>query len=307
MCKATRAATINRGFGNHESRSESRVTNFCHFPSTGTIVSMIELLHPQGRVQPLGVDVIRGLQCVVQQAGIMDPYNRLRASMGFPIDFELGRAYTHAIQNKNHSILAFAKNFVVKIVVMLAASAQEVAYLNGFFYHDTEPLIVTSGHIMNSVTDKTIIVAKMFDGTALAKEFKMTLVKHGAHSGAVPSSYNPDIAVFRVSEMPAHPPRPTGREAQIGDIACIVGFKGRHEPQLSFADGSVSFIDMEFMTVTAYGDNGLSGSPIFDSDGFLIGMVEGGEAEGMTNKQVRAVSAKTLHHFLTWNGLPGIQ
>ena len=89
--------------------------------------------------------------------------------------------------------------------------------------------------------------------------------------------------------------------------SCIVGFKGRHAPQLSFADGSVSFIDLDFMTVTAYGDNGLSGSPVFDIDGFLIGMVEGGEAEGMTNKQVRCVSAKTIHHFLVWNGLPGIQ
>jgi hypothetical protein len=62
---------------------------------------------------------------------------------------------------------------------------------------------------------------------------------------------------------------------RIGATAHIVGFKGTDEPQLSIFDGTVSYVPAaaDAMLLTAYADNGLSGSPVFNGDGYIIGMV----------------------------------
>ena len=94
--------------------------------------------------------------------------------------------------------------------------------------------------------------------------------------------------------VPPHPHRPMARVCGVGDIATVVGFKGRAEPQLYYTDGVVSNLGLREMTITSHADNRYSGCPVFDLDGFLIGMVKGCQ----TMSEVVVVPSATIDALL---------
>jgi hypothetical protein len=227
--------------------------------------------------------------------------------MGFPVNYELGRAVSdNMAEMKRKAIYEGCKNYVVKLIC-LDTFGNTCGFFNGFMYCSDEPLILTSGHMIN-FNGATRYQATFFQGTACEQRVELQLVKtgfpiaHTSSNGTPCVVYNPDTALFKydAKAIPPHPLRPYAAQASVGDTVFIAGFKGKEEPQLSFSDGIVSWIgwskNTTEMHVTAYADNGYSGSPVFNADGYVIGMVKGGD--GHTIKQVVVVPVANIHQWL---------
>ncbi|PNG99621.1 hypothetical protein TSOC_014596 [Tetrabaena socialis] len=243
--------------------------------------------------------------------------------MGFPIDYEIGRSFAAMEQERRKLIFNCSKNLVVKIVGCRRrqespSDLEPVIYLNGFFYSDSDPYILTCAHGFES--GATDFLALMSDGSAFNAQVPIELVKSGQRQQVPPENarvdWVPDVAVFKCPQQPAHPPRPHGSVAATDDSANVIGFAGRDAPQLSFNSGTVSSVG--FMggarspfgsfTIDTYAEPGYSGSPILNMDGFLIGMVQAGH-DPNGSKQVTAIPAQGINVFLQTCGdaLPGIK
>jgi len=224
--------------------------------------------------------------------------------MGMPVDYELGRDIG-TDERKRKAIFEGCKDYVFKLVCEEGGVVK--GHFNGFMYTNEPPLILTSGHIMN-YNGCSKYFACFYQGTEQADRVELQLLKAGLHQGTEQTSsgltineYSPDAAVFKFAPGSSVPlvsaPRPFAATASVGDTAFIVGFKAKDEPQLSFSEGVVSYSGVTVLHTTAYADNGYSGSPVFNNDGFVIGMVQGDE--GTTTKQVTAVPATVLHSWLS--------
>ncbi len=236
----------------------------------------------------------------------MDPYDKMRGSMGYPIDFAMGQAMNTYKEMKLKAIYEGSKNNVVKLV---CSGNNKTSFFNGFFYDDAS-LILSSGHI--SGFDK--YEALFFQGTPLERRRELTLLQVGtfdrqeiSDTGIPFNVYSPDVAVLKCPDVdvPPHSPRPFAEQAYPGASVCVVGFKGVDEPQLSISEGIVSYVGLDIMHITAHADNGYSGSPVLSTSGYVVGMIRGGV--GTTMKQVDVVDVKTIHNFLISKGLPGFK
>ena len=231
----------------------------------------------------------------------------MRGAMGFPIDAEVGAALAKHHTSKLKVIYEACKCYVVKLQ---AIGPTSTSFFNGFFYSDSN-VILTAGHILgfNGASRYTAVFNK---GTPHEATYELEQVCAGSFvSDAVTGINIPfkvfalDVAVFRCSFVPPHPPRPFAALVSPGDQVCVVGFKCVDEAQLSISDGIVSFGTMEALYITAHADDGYSGSPVLSSDGYVVGMVKAGV--GSSIKQVEVLPAQVIHMFLTSNGLPGFQ
>jgi hypothetical protein len=237
----------------------------------------------------------------------MNASDRLRGSMGFPIDYELGRSLSALSDMRGKAIFEGCKNYVVKLVACKPGLTDgdppvECGFFNGFFYTNEAPLILSCGHI-DGFDGATSYHALMYHGTPFEQRLDLQLVKVGHPTGAqktdngIPfNGHSPDLVLLRASIQLARPPRPFASQVTTGDTIFIVGFKGKSEPQLTFDQGIVAHRGMQDMLVTGYADNGFSGCPIFSFDGFFAGMVLG--YDGKTVKHTLAVSAQTIHEWL---------
>ncbi|GAX78990.1 hypothetical protein CEUSTIGMA_g6430.t1 [Chlamydomonas eustigma] len=218
----------------------------------------------------------------------MDPYEKWRGSLGYPID--LGHAVNKYKDMKLKAIYEGSRSNVVK-------------------------LVCSKGHI-SGFDNADKYEALFFHGTEFEKSCELTLLHVGmfirqdvSNTGCCFNVYSPDVAVLKcpddVDVQTGHSPRPFAEQVYQGASVCIVGYKGVDEPQLSISDGIVSFVGLDIMHVTANADNGYSGSPVLSAQGYVVGMVKGGV--GTTIKQVEVVAVKTIHDFLISKGLPGFK
>ena len=240
----------------------------------------------------------------------MNSYDIFRSAMGFPVDVELRRALGLYAANKRKAVYEACKTFVVKLLCYRDENGVEqlCGFFNGFFYHDSEPLILTSGHILN-YNGATKYVASLMHGTAMQQQVTLEFVKAGNHAGCFSKQgrdgtgtdilfemRTPDIAVFKSPFQLPHVPHPCATVATVGEAALSVGFKGIPEEVLMIDEGVVSSMGMAGMTITTYADDGFSGCPVLNADGMFIGMVQGGD--GQTIQQVNTIPAQTIHDFL---------
>lgn len=240
----------------------------------------------------------------------MNPYDKMRGSMGYPIDYEMGQAISKYNATKLQAIYDGCKNYVVKLVCSKGGVTK--GFFNGFFYGDNN-LILSSGHI-SGFNGADTYEALFFRGTNLESRCELKLlhvgsfIRHAISSRGVPVNvYNPDVAVLEcpILNVPPHPPRPFAEQGYPGATVCVVGFKGVEEPQLSISDGIVSYSGLDIMHITAHADDGYSGSPVLSTQGYVVGMIRGDV--GTTIKQVEVVDVKTMHAFLISKGLPGFK
>lgn len=228
--------------------------------------------------------------------------------MGFPINYELGRIVGHAAaEERRKSVYNGSKNYVVKLECEKDDAV--VGFFNGFMYCE-KPLIITSGHI-DSWAGATKYFAVFYEGTTQQTRRELSLLRAGTSTGTqltgegiTYEGHNPDMALFEIlGYEPIRPLPPCATKAAVGDTVFIVGFKGKSEPQLSFSEGVVAYADLLTFQVTAYADNGYSGSPVYNADGFVIGMVQG--PEGFTMKMVTVVPVELMHMSLVNSSHPG--
>ncbi|EFJ47113.1 hypothetical protein VOLCADRAFT_92229 [Volvox carteri f. nagariensis] len=192
------------------------------------------------------------------------------------IDPGPGDGVRTALQELCKLIFNRSKNLVVKIVGCKrrqesTSDLEPVIYLNGFFYSNSDPYILTCAHGLKS--GATDFFALMSDGSAFNDQVPIKL-------------------------EPTHPPQLHGAMEAVGDSTYMIGFAGRDAPQLSSNSGTISSV----------GFMGYSGSPILNMDGFLIGMVQAGH-DPNGSKQVTAIPAQGINMFLQTCGdtLPGIK
>ncbi|GIM01735.1 hypothetical protein Vretimale_6519 [Volvox reticuliferus] len=212
----------------------------------------------------------------------MENYNWLRANMGFDVDYELGRSLSSAVETKRKKIYDRCRRYVLKVLCE-KDDGELMGFFNGFLYCGTAPLLLTTGHIVGGATK---YFASFYDGEELQAKCEMTLLRFGgeAQSGDT-ATKEPDVAVFRVEgNIPSFPPPPFGASTTVGDTAYIIGYKGREDPQLTLSEGLVSYVGLSDILTTVFADKGYSGCPVFNSYGFVIGMVKG--CDGNTIKQV---------------------
>lgn len=163
----------------------------------------------------------------------------------------------------------------------------ECGFFNGFFYTNKGPLILTHGHI-DGFAGATLYHALLHPGTRMEERLDLELVKAGSSTGPQTNNgtpfngHDPDLVLLRASKQLADPPRPFAAQVTTGDIVFVIGYKGKNKAQLTFDQGLVAYRGMNEMLVTCYADDGFSGCPIFNSNGFFAGMVLG--FDGTTNK-----------------------
>ncbi|GAX78988.1 hypothetical protein CEUSTIGMA_g6428.t1 [Chlamydomonas eustigma] len=243
----------------------------------------------------------------------MDPYEKWRGSMGYPIDLEMGHAVNKYKDMKLKAINEGSRSNVVKLV---CSKGNKRSFFNGFFYNNDSSLILSSGHI-SGFDNADKYEALFFHGTEFEKSCELTLLHVGmfirqevSNTGCCFNVYSPDVAVLKcpddVDVQIGNSPRPFAEQVYQGASVCIVGYKGVDEPQLSISDGIVSFVGLDIMHVAANADNGYAGSPVLSSQGYVVGMVKGGV--GTTIKQVvEVVAVNKIHNFLISKGLPGFK
>jgi len=224
------------------------------------------------------------------------------------LDLELGRTLAKHLENRRKMVFEISKHLVVKIVCVKPAAdgiLRTRAFFNGFYYHEAEPLIITVGHI-DGFAGATRYFAMFPDGT----HRELIIKKSGQPIGECRTrddipfwGHNPDVAIMEYIQPPAHNSYARAATACVGDTVFVIGFKGCEDAQLVFSEGTVSTSVIDGMTITGYADNGFSGSPIFNADGFVVGMVMGGE--GHTILQVNVVPALTIQQLLQSSEAPG--
>eukprot|EP00955_Chlamydomonas_euryale_P108253 365832-Chlamydomonas_euryale.AAC.8 len=193
----------------------------------------------------------------------MDPYDKLRGSMGFHVDYEKGLAFNTCKETKLKAIYEGCKSYVVNLV---CSRGDETGFFNGFFYNDSN-LVLTSGHISGwNGADK--YEALYFQGTTLERRCELKLLhlgsfvrqeisdtgtpfnvrkgKEGTKAGKGQDETS-DVTVLECPDVPSHPPRPYAEQGHPGASVCVVGFKGVEEPQLSICDGVVSYTGLNVM------------------------------------------------------------
>jgi len=228
--------------------------------------------------------------------------------MAFPVYYELGRDVNNDEWKRKAIYHACSKDYVFKLVC--EKEGVVVGHFNGFMYTNEPPRILTSGHIVG-YAGASKYFACFYEGPNLANlayRVELELVKAGQHLGTKQTSrgvtvnvFSPDAAVFKFapghSVQPVATPRPFAATAAVGDTAFIVGFEAiaRDEPQLNFSEGVVSYSGLNALHTTARADDGYAGSPVFNGNGYIIGMVQGGEG---TTKCVIVVPAPVLHMWL---------
>ena len=243
------------------------------------------------------------------------------AALGSPLELLSPNVISTAAEHKRKRKVIYegCKDYVVKLECM--KDNQVVGFFNGFMYHDDQPLILTSGHI-DCYAEATNYFAWFFEGTALQQRVELQSLMFGrpvgvnrTTDGITYNGHDPDLALF-ASNKPVHDghvmdmiyrPRPFGAgQPSVGATVFIVGFKGKQEPQLSISEGHVSYagISCFHVSITAYADNGYSGSPVFNADGYVVGMVMSGD-----DKNVVAVPTTTIDTWLRMgeNSYPGFR
>lgn len=235
------------------------------------------------------------------------------ATIAMATNYELRRIVDGgAAEEMRNATFQACRNYVVKLECV--KDDKVVGYFSGFMYHDDEPLILTSGRI-DCFGGATKYFALFYEGTSLHRRVELQALKMGwplgeqrTSCGTTYNAHKPDLALFQCDYIPAHGPRPfAAAQPHVGSTVFIIGFKGKEEPQLSLCEGHVSYAGLSNLLVTADYDDGYSGSPVFNANGFLIGMVSAGDGdtcaptrteERCTNKNVVVVPALFIHNCL---------
>jgi S1-C subfamily serine protease len=150
--------------------------------------------------------------------------------------------------------------------------------------------VATSGVV---VTNRHLVRAD--DGTAARRMLLMfSDTKRWVPAHVVKVASNADLAFLQIDEVGTYPavtpPVPSAHAPAVGAPAAIIGFPlGIDTPmegsgmqitaRSTLAAGTLSKVLDDVIQMDAYAGQGSSGSPVFDSDGNVIGVVYGGARE----------------------------
>lgn len=236
--------------------------------------------------------------------------------MGSPIDFKSRCSIETWEKELFNLILNCTKHLVVKIVGFktehqekskddpFAEGLEPVVCLNGFFYSDSDALILTCTHALSC--GATCFYALFNDGANSNAIHPLELVNSSLMQGPAHGNAGVgwvDVVVFRCPQHPVRPPRLHGACAAPGEKACVIGFAGQDAAQLSYSVGTISRVALESFKIEAYAESCYFGSPILNIDGFLIGMAKCTEncPDGSCSPmEVTAVPAQNINLFLLY-------
>jgi S1-C subfamily serine protease len=163
-------------------------------------------------------------------------------------------------------------------------------------------LLVTNKHVVtDSAGNLAERIGVVFNGTP--QNFRADLVKVSADA---------DLALIRASVHRGFPTvkrvAPATREGAMGEPVAILGFplgvdiaKGQDWAQVGAAAtltlGTVSRVLPDLLQLDSYGAQGASGSPIFDRDGSVIGVLYAGQP-GSNGRIIYAVPARYVQELI---------
>ena len=166
----------------------------------------------------------------------------------------------------------------------------------------TGGLLVTNKHVVtDSVGNLAVRIGVVFNGTP--QNFKADLVR--VHPDA-------DLALIRASIHRGFPVvkrlAPAARVGAMGEPVAILGFplgvdiaQGEDWPQVGAAAtltlGTVSRVLPDLLQLDSYGAQGSSGSPIFDREGSVIGVLYAGQP-GSNGRIIYAAPARYVQELL---------
>ncbi len=170
----------------------------------------------------------------------------------------------------------------------------------------TGGLLVTNKHVVVDSLNGQIAtrIGVVFNGTP--QNFKADVVR--VHPDA-------DLALLRVTVHRGFPTvralADTGRAGGMGEPVAVMGFplgldlaKGKEWPTVGAAAtltlGTVSRVLPDLLQLDSYGAQGSSGSPVFDRNGKVLGVVYGGQ-RGSNGRILYAVPVRFVHEVLTGN------
>lgn len=186
-------------------------------------------------------------------------------------------------------------------VAFLVSELDGKAYGSTAFGITTAGLLVTNKHNVRSPTGRA--------PTRLGVKFANTDVLLHAHVVAVAPDSDVDLALVQVDD-PGHYAAVAGIARTLGDIhagspVVTIGFPHALDVPMdgnvvktSLTAGTVSKLLPDVLQVDAYASHGSSGSPVFDANGWVIGVVYGGDPQSQ-GRITYAVPASKLEGMLS--------
>lgn len=193
------------------------------------------------------------------------------------------------------------------IALVFVEFADKTVFTGTAFAVQSDPtggLLVTNKHVVVDSTNGAIAsrIGVVFNGSA--QNFRADVVR--VHADA-------DIAILRVSVHRGFPTvqqlAPATRAGGMGEPVAIMGFPlgldlahGRDWSKMGAAAtlslGTVSRVLPDLLQLDSYGAQGSSGSPVFDRNGAVVGVVYGGQ-KGSNGRILYAVPVRFVHEVLS--------
>jgi S1-C subfamily serine protease len=162
------------------------------------------------------------------------------------------------------------------------------------FSISTRGLIVTNRHV---VADGGTHASK------ISVKFANTGAWRSAHLVRTPSDTSIDLAVLQVDDeakFPAVAGMASTVDVPVGGAIASLGFPDGTDLPMDGANakttltlGTVSKLTDDLLQIDSYASHGSSGSPVFDGDGHVVGVIFGG-ARGSGGRIVYAVPANRI-------------
>lgn len=171
-------------------------------------------------------------------------------------------------------------------------TGEECGVFNGFFYNDFEPYIVSTANIIG-FEGANQYVAILFDNNCFSEKNEVVLevVKINSAIGVV---------VFRSNKNIPHLPCSQSVVVGTSHSVFMVGFKIHSccsDGQLIFNEGRVTHVNVDGTFVINVNIDGVfSGAPIFNTNGYFVGMVKSGDA--LQTVCISAISIQNVLHHL---------
>jgi S1-C subfamily serine protease len=190
------------------------------------------------------------------------------------------------------------------IALLYVKFADDSVFTGTAFAVRGEGLLVTNRHVVAGVdgTRRAADLAVKFADSP--QVFKASIVKTSPYA---------DLAVVKVENLLGSVPTIRGINdkpgtVQAGDPVALIGFPlgvelpmgaeaGREVAKTTFGAGTVSKVLLERLQIDGYSAQGASGSPIFNRDGELVGVLYGG-AEGTGGRVLYAVPSRFVTQLL---------
>jgi S1-C subfamily serine protease len=215
-------------------------------------------------------DQIRNLKFFLNAGFIKDPDGKIARiqETAFP-------SLPPPVSSTPADVFRQARGSIGRVTATRDVSGQRDVYVGTCFIVSNDGYALTAAHVVKEIQSGGSLSVTL--GSISSYEYKASIVKIDDDLGVaiIKLSGSSDFTSLRISKGPV----------QIGDSATVMGFAlGQDMSLLLGSFASLNILD-RFLAITAPVSSGMSGAPVLDKNGDVVGIVRG----GLTDRSVGVV------------------